>query len=83
MINRHGLKMKGLKITAGTTKYANQETSLLISYDTTTGQILTTFVPCSRALPTYYRMINVVATEQRMSMQEIADKIAETVAERA
>ena len=82
MVNTHGLKMIGLKAACQETVNWDPRSGghTQISYDKSTGEIFATdHIGQSW---TVYHDINVVTfhTTKHMTMQEIADRIAETVA---
>ena len=81
-INKHGLKMRGLKAASGETKdygcYSGHY--IQISYDTDTGDILTDYhYSLGQNSWTQYHdpaIITVAIASSHMTMQEIADAIA-------
>lgn len=88
-INKHGLKMNGLKAASGWTEnygyYSGQYVQ--ISYDRNTGDVLADYhYSLGQNSWTRYHdpaIITVATTADHMTMQEIADAIAQAVRERA
>lgn len=84
-VNKHGLKMRGLKAASGDTQnygyYSGQY--IQISYDTETGDVLTDYhYSLGQNSWTEYRdpaVITVCNTSRHMTMQQIADRIAAEV----
>lgn len=82
-INKHGLKMRGLKSASGDTKNYGRNCYIQISYNTRTGEVLTDY-HCSiggNSWTEYHdaAIITIGNTNRHMSMQDIADKIAEEI----
>lgn len=80
-INKHGLKMRGLKSASGGTKNYGRNCYIQISYNTRTGEVLTDY-HCSiggNSWTEYHDsdIIRIGNTNQHMTMQEIADAIAD------
>lgn len=81
-INKHGLKMIGIKAAAAETNGLNpyDHGYVQISYDTETGDILTNYhYSIGQNSWTQYddsNIITVCYTHSKMTMQEIADAIA-------
>lgn len=88
-INKHGLKMHGLKAASGETKDYGYYSGhyVQISYDTETGDILADYhYSLGQNSWTHYHapaIITVATTADHMTMQEIADAVAQAVTERA
>ncbi len=83
MIDKHGLKMMGLKKASGNTYNCKDDAYTQISYDTRDGEILTDWHHETNEWTSYkcITVIGVCNTRHHMTMQEIADKIAEAVKE--
>ena len=85
-INTHGLKMKGIKKASGDTCNYSSGHYIQISYDTETGDIMTDYhYSLGRNSWTQYHdpaIITICTTDYHMTMQDIADAIAEAVANR-
>lgn len=84
-INKHGLKMHGLKAASGETRNYGYYSGhyIQISYDTDTGDVLTDY-HCSLGQNSWTRyhdpaIITVATAADHMTMQEIADAIARAV----
>lgn len=80
-INKHGLKMRGLKSASGDTKDYGRNCYIQISYNIRTGEVLTDY-HCSIGGNSWteYRdsdIITIRNTNRHMTMQEIADAIAQ------
>lgn len=85
-LKKHGLKMNGLKAASGETQNYGYYSGcyVQISYDTRDGQVLTSF-HCSlgqNSWTEYHsdKIVHICNTSRHMTMQEIADKIAQEVA---
>ena len=82
-INTHGLKMVGLRKASGDTRNYYDSRYIQISYDRDNGEILTDLhSDWGRTWETVYHepgVIKICTTSRHMTMQEIADAIAETV----
>lgn len=84
-INKHGLKMRGLKAASGETRNYGYYSGhyVQISYDTDTGDVLTDYhYSLGQNSWTRYHdpaIITVEATADHMTMQAIADAIAKAV----
>lgn len=86
-INTHGLKMQGIKKASGDTCNYSSGRYIQISYDTETGEILTDY-HCSLGHNSWTRyhdpaIITICTADYHMTMQEIADAIAEKIEARA
>lgn len=81
MINKQGLKMRGLKKASGETiDWGTSGWYTQISYDTETGDIYTND-HCGESWSAYPPgVITVCYTDRHMTMQQIADAIAESMA---
>lgn len=83
-VNKHGLKIVGLKKAAAeTTNWIKSGCYTAIYYDQTTGEVWTVDQISSDSW-TEYRdpaIVNICNTETKMTMQQIADAIAATLAE--
>lgn len=86
-VNTHGIKMVGLKKAAGETKSLNgcNGCYVQISYDRADGEVLSDY-HCSLGHNSWseYRsdsILSVCFLDNRTTMQEIADKIAERLAD--
>ena len=81
MINTHGLKMHGLKrASSETVNWKIRGWHTQISYDTETGDIYTND-HCGENWSVYPpEVITVCHTDRHMTMQQIADAIAENMA---
>ena len=82
-INTHGLKMVGLRKASGDTRDYYDARYIQISYDTKTGEILTN-LHCSLGYNSWSEyhdpaVITICYASRHMTMQAIADAIAETV----
>lgn len=82
-INKHGLKMRGLKSASGDTRNYGRNCYIQISYNTSTGEVLTDY-HCSIGGNSWTKyhdsdIITIGNTSQHMTMQEIADAIAEVI----
>lgn len=84
-INKHGLKMHGLKAASGETRNYGYYSGhyIQISYDTDTGDVLTDY-HCSLGQNSWTRyhdpaIITVATAADHMTMQEIADAISRAV----
>ena len=80
-INKHGLKMHGLKSASGDTRDYGRNCYIQISYNTRTGEVLTDY-HCSiggNSWTEYHDsdIIRIGNTSRHMTMQEIADRIAD------
>nr|DAG42283.1 MAG TPA: hypothetical protein [Caudoviricetes sp.] len=80
-VNKHGLKMRGLKSASGDTKNYGRGCYIQISYNTRTGEVLTD-LHCSLGGNSWteYRdrdITTIKNTSRHMTMQEIADAIAQ------
>ena len=89
-INTHGLKMVGLRKASGDTRdydrdFYARSCYIQISYDRDNGEIITDLhSDWGRTWETHYHdpaVITICTTSRHMTMQEIADRIAETVGE--
>lgn len=87
-INTHGLKMVGLKKASGDTRdydrdFYTRSNYIQISYDRDNGEILTNLHSSLgyNSWSEYHdpAVITICYTSRHMTMQEIADRIAETV----
>lgn len=81
--NTYGYKMHGLRKAAGYTKDLRGRGHVQISYDSGTGDILTDY-HYNREDWTQYRdpeIITICTTGSPMTMQDIADAIAENMAD--
>lgn len=82
-INTHGLKMVGLKKASGDTRDYYDSRYIQISYDRNDGEILTNLhSDWGRTWGTHYHdpaVITICTTSRHMTMQAIADAIAEAV----
>lgn len=86
MINKHGLKMNGLKKASSETKNLNGYYSgryIQISYDKSTGEVLTDF-HCSigqNSWTEYHdpNIVRICNASDPMTMQQIADLVANTI----
>lgn len=84
-INKHGLKMHGLKAASGETRNYGYYSGhyVQISYDTDTGDVLTDYhYSLGQNSWTRYHdpaIITVATAADHMTMQEIADAIARAV----
>lgn len=85
-LKKHGLKMNGLKAASGETQnyWYYSGCYVQISYDTRGGQVLTSF-HCSLGQNSWTeypsgKIVHICNTSRHMTMQEIADKIAQEVA---
>lgn len=84
-INKHGLKMRGLKAASGETRDYGYYSGhyVQISYDTDTGDVLTDYhYSLGQNSWTRYHdpaIITVATTADHMTMQAIADAIARAV----
>lgn len=84
-INKHGLKMTGIKAAAAETSGLNPHDHgyVQISYDTATGDILTNYhYSIGQNSWTQYNDSNIITvcyTHEKMTMQAIADAIADAV----
>lgn len=87
MINTHGLKMVGLRNAAGETHDINSGRGhyVQVSYDRATGSVITNHhVDIGRGSMTQYEnpsIITICNASCKMTMQQIADTIAERVAQ--
>lgn len=82
-VNKHGLKMRGLKSASGDTKSYGRGCYIQISYNTRTGEVLTDY-HCSIGGNSWteYRdgdITTICNTGRHMTMQEIADAIAQEI----
>lgn len=82
-INKHGLKMRGLKSASGDTRNYGRNCYIQISYNTRTGEVLTDF-HCSIGENSWTKywdsdIVTIGNTSRHMTMQEIADAIAENI----
>ena len=81
-INKHSLKMRGLKAASGETKDYGYYSGhyVQISYDTVTGDIMTDYHYClgQNSWTRYHNpaIITIATTADHMTMQDIADAIA-------
>ena len=80
-INKHGLKIHGLKSASGDTKNYGRNCYIQISYNTRTGEVLTD-LHCSiggNSWTEYWDsdITTICNTRRHMTMQEIADAIAD------
>ena len=80
-VNKHGLKMRGLKSASGDTRNYGRGCYIQINYNTRTGEVLTDY-HCSLGGNSWteYRdaaIITIRNTSRHMTMQEIADTIAD------
>jgi len=84
MINTYGLTMIGLRQAAGNTHFPAHSLSTQISYDTATGQIHTAVHASANSWVVYRSptIIYVCHANHRLTMQQIADRIAHAVMER-
>ena len=86
MLNKHGYKMTGLRRASGETcdNYQRTGNYVQISYDIRTGEVLTNF-HTGQSWSEYHdpHVETVCGTDRHMTMQEIADQIAEHMAQRA
>lgn len=84
-INKHGLKMRGLKAASGETRNYGYYSGhyVQISYDTDTGDVLADYhYSLGQNSWTRYHdpaIISVATTSDHMTMQAIADAIAKAV----
>ena len=86
-VNTHGMKMHGLKVAAGVTRdaYPYSGHYVQISYDTNTGYIYAHWNVDVNSWMQYDNpaIFTAVRATRHMTMQQIADAIAEAVADRA
>lgn len=84
-INTHGIKMVGLRKASGDTRNYYDSRYIQISYDRDNGDILTDLhSDWGRTWETVYHepgVIKICTTSRHLTMQEIADRIAEAVDE--
>ena len=81
MINKYGLKMHGLKkASSETVNWKARGWHTQISYDTESGDIYTND-HCGESWSVYPpKVITICHTDRHMTMQQIADAIAESMA---
>lgn len=81
-INKHGLTIKGLRKASGDTGVCPGSSYSQIFYDLADGQVWERYNYTSNNWTTYHSntIIAVCSTRKHMTMQEIADAVAEAVA---
>jgi hypothetical protein len=82
MLNTHGIKMHGIKAAAHETTHAAPYGAYIqISYNPATGDVLTAYHVSGNSWTQYQdpEIIHICNAHERMTMQAIADAVAEAV----